>query len=186
MRFTAAIVLLITALCGCGDKTGRKPKEKSTVEVVNRIDNRYAGAWRGRSEKSEQQAGYEWIFDLSNNGRFSMRILNLESNFSEKFTGTWIGTESYITLFPDTAGNHFFPIVDKELAAEGVGIPVFVKETKGAFEFMFGCCDEGGRDYHVIASLVEPAGAGQPATKPADKPPVKDQPSTPTPKDGPR
>ena len=30
------------------------------------------------------------------------------------------------------------------------------------------------------------AGADQPATKPADKPPVKDQPSTPTPKDGPR
>lgn len=32
----------------------------------------------------------------------------------------------------------------------------------------------------------EPAGADQPATKPADKPPVKDQPSTPTPKDAPR
>lgn len=29
---------------------------------------------------------------------------------------------------------------------------------------------------------AEPAGADQPATKPADKPPVKDQPSTPTPK----
>ena len=35
-------------------------------------------------------------------------------------------------------------------------------------------------------SKAEPAGAGQPATKPADKPPLKDQPSTPTPKDGPR
>lgn len=33
---------------------------------------------------------------------------------------------------------------------------------------------------------AEQAGADQPATKPADKPPVKDQPSTPTPKDGPR
>jgi len=33
---------------------------------------------------------------------------------------------------------------------------------------------------------VEPAGAGQPATKPADKPPVKDQPSTPTSKVSPR
>ena len=32
----------------------------------------------------------------------------------------------------------------------------------------------------------EQAGAGQPATKPADKAPVKDQPSTPTSKDGPR
>ena len=29
-------------------------------------------------------------------------------------------------------------------------------------------------------------GGGQPATKPADKPPVKGEPSTPTPKDGPR
>ena len=33
---------------------------------------------------------------------------------------------------------------------------------------------------------AEQAGAGQPATKPADKPPVKDQPSTPTSKDLPR
>jgi hypothetical protein len=33
---------------------------------------------------------------------------------------------------------------------------------------------------------AEQAGAGQPATKPADKPAVKDQPSTPTSKDGPR
>jgi hypothetical protein len=33
---------------------------------------------------------------------------------------------------------------------------------------------------------AQPAGAGQPATKPADKPPVKDQPSTPTSKDAPR
>ena len=33
---------------------------------------------------------------------------------------------------------------------------------------------------------VEQAGADQPATKPADKPPVKDQPSTPTSKDRPR
>jgi len=32
----------------------------------------------------------------------------------------------------------------------------------------------------------EQAGAGQPATKPADTPPVKDQPSTPTSKDGPQ
>jgi hypothetical protein len=33
---------------------------------------------------------------------------------------------------------------------------------------------------------AEQAGAGQPATKPADKPPLKDQPSTPTSKDAPR
>ena len=33
---------------------------------------------------------------------------------------------------------------------------------------------------------AEQASADQPATKPADKPPVKDQISTPTPKDGPR
>jgi hypothetical protein len=35
-------------------------------------------------------------------------------------------------------------------------------------------------------SKAEQPGAGQPATKSADKPPVKDQPSTPTPKDGPQ
>ena len=34
--------------------------------------------------------------------------------------------------------------------------------------------------------IAEPAGADQPAAKPADKPPVKGQPSTPTPEDGPR
>jgi len=33
---------------------------------------------------------------------------------------------------------------------------------------------------------AEQAGADQPATKPADKAPVKDQPPTPTSKDGPR
>lgn len=33
---------------------------------------------------------------------------------------------------------------------------------------------------------AEQPGPDQPATRPADKPPVKDQPSTPTPKDGPR
>jgi hypothetical protein len=33
---------------------------------------------------------------------------------------------------------------------------------------------------------IEQAGADQPATQPADKPPVKDQPSTPTPKEVPR
>jgi hypothetical protein len=37
-----------------------------------------------------------------------------------------------------------------------------------------------------IDTNAEQAGAGQPATKPADKDPVKDQPSTPTSKDGPR
>jgi hypothetical protein len=37
-----------------------------------------------------------------------------------------------------------------------------------------------------IQREVEQAGADQPATKPADKPPVKDQPSTPTSKDLPR
>jgi len=34
--------------------------------------------------------------------------------------------------------------------------------------------------------LENDKGPSQPATRPADKPPVKDQPSTPTPKDGPR
>ena len=34
--------------------------------------------------------------------------------------------------------------------------------------------------------IAEQAGADQPASRPADKAPVKDQPSTPTPKDGPR
>jgi len=38
----------------------------------------------------------------------------------------------------------------------------------------------------LLTSEIEQAGADQPATKPADKPPVKDQPSTPTSKDGPR
>jgi len=40
-----------------------------------------------------------------------------------------------------------------------------------------------------LAPVIKPAeqaGADQPATQPADKPPVKDQPSTPTSKDGPR
>jgi len=39
---------------------------------------------------------------------------------------------------------------------------------------------------HADTTKGEQAGADQPATKPADKPPVKDQPSTSTPKDGPR
>jgi len=38
----------------------------------------------------------------------------------------------------------------------------------------------------LISQQAEQAGAGQPATKAADKAPVKDQPSTPTSKDGPR
>jgi len=38
----------------------------------------------------------------------------------------------------------------------------------------------------ILTKEAEPAGSDQPATKPADKSPVKDQPSTPTPKDGPR
>ncbi len=38
----------------------------------------------------------------------------------------------------------------------------------------------------VTTKPAEQAGADQPATKPADTPPVKDQPSTPTSKDGPR
>ena len=40
--------------------------------------------------------------------------------------------------------------------------------------------------YSVPEINSEQAGADKPATKPADKPPVKDQPSTPTSKDGPR
>ena len=40
--------------------------------------------------------------------------------------------------------------------------------------------------FNERAKKGEQAGADQPATKPADKPPVKDQPSTPTPKVGPR
>ena len=36
------------------------------------------------------------------------------------------------------------------------------------------------------SSKAEPPGPAQPATQPADKPPVKDQPPTPTSKDAPR
>ena len=39
---------------------------------------------------------------------------------------------------------------------------------------------------HGFTPEGEQAGADQPATKPADKPPVQDQPSTPTSKDAPR
>ena len=38
----------------------------------------------------------------------------------------------------------------------------------------------------IIEEEAEQAGADQPATRPADKAPAKDQPSTPTPKDAPR
>jgi hypothetical protein len=48
--------------------------------------------------------------------------------------------------------------------------------------------EETGRLKAKYAKLnqVEPAGDEQPATQPADKAPVKDQPSTPTSKDAPR
>jgi hypothetical protein len=42
------------------------------------------------------------------------------------------------------------------------------------------------KDIQTSIEKREPAGAGQPATKPAGKPPVKGQPSTPTSKGGPR
>jgi hypothetical protein len=49
--------------------------------------------------------------------------------------------------------------------------------------------DDGQSSFVVIPQSkpqAEQAGADQPATKPADKVPAKDQPSTPTSKDGPR
>ena len=53
--------------------------------------------------------------------------------------------------------------------------------------YVWSIADDGkGRSFLLIEYKGEPAGADQPATKPADKPPVKDQPSTPTSKDGPR
>ena len=56
-----------------------------------------------------------------------------------------------------------------------------------ASESIFGADASGAIHYlGVTPRTSEQAGAGQPATKPADKPPVKDQPSTPTPKDVPR
>jgi hypothetical protein len=44
----------------------------------------------------------------------------------------------------------------------------------------------GRQEWANDSKDAEQAGADQPATKPADKPPVKGQPSTPTSKDGPR
>ena len=44
----------------------------------------------------------------------------------------------------------------------------------------------GTKINRLLTKETEQAGADQPATKPADKSPVKDQPSTPTPKAGPR
>ena len=65
------------------------------------------------------------------------------------------------------------------------------RNTSG--KFIIRCTDENERSklFHSLQVIVrtkagEPAGADQPATKPADKPSVKDQPSTPTPKGGPR
>ena len=49
------------------------------------------------------------------------------------------------------------------------------------FEYKFACGEmKRGKP------KAEPAGADQPATQPADKPSVRDQPSTPTPKEVPR
>ena len=56
-------------------------------------------------------------------------------------------------------------VYDDSVIAPSIGHMVLVLETK---------------------EESEPAGAGQPDTKPADESPVKDQPSTPTPKDAPR
>ena len=59
------------------------------------------------------------------------------------------------------------------------------KEGEEGFELL---ADKLERIRAVVAQRqkAEHAGADKSATKPADKPPVKDQPTTPTPKDGPR
>jgi hypothetical protein len=85
--------------------------------------------------------------------------------------------------------------------------PIYLRQTPASWKFLSGLAmfsnfdfqfdfvesDSDFEDNEEINKWVarqigksEPAGAGQPAIKPADKPPVKDKPSTPTSKDAPR
>jgi len=67
------------------------------------------------------------------------------------------------------------------LKAESKSLVVFWLEDSHS-ESIFGADASGAIHYlGVTPRTSEPAGADQPATKPADKPAVKDQPSTPTP-----
>ena len=155
MKMLHVIALAVAGLCGCEEKRGAKIDPKDVARDVDTFTARYAGEWRGRSEKSNWQTGFDWTFALSNNGDFSLRVYQIESDFSESFAGEWRAYDGLIVLFPAAPGSHFFPIVDQELANEGIGYPVFVKNGDGVHEFMFGCCDNGGRDYHVAANRVE-------------------------------
>jgi hypothetical protein len=71
--------------------------------------------------------------------------------------------------------------------SEGDVVPTIIFNTaqrsKGLGKYILG--EIHGMTLKLEISKAE-AGAGQPATKPADKPPVKDEPSTPTSKEGPR
>jgi hypothetical protein len=66
------------------------------------------------------------------------------------------------------------------------------KDFEGQIIVSYSVGKHDGKEAKVFTESIdwtataEQAGTDQPATKPADKPPVKDQPSTPTSKDGPR
>jgi hypothetical protein len=72
--------------------------------------------------------------------------------------------------------------------SEGDVVPTLIfnvaQRSKGLGKYIWG--EIQGMTLIVEITKAEQAGANQPVTKPADKPAVKDQPSTPTSKEDPR
>jgi hypothetical protein len=80
-----------------------------------------------------------------------------------------------------------FWIVDELLDRTVISYDLYAGKTNNTQVHFFRIPKEQLREVlRSQTTIAEQAGAGQPATKPADKPAVKDQPSTLTPKDLPR
>ena len=88
--------------------------------------------------------------------RFALRVLDKEGHLIWQDEETAYGDVTFALAGTDSPYSH----------------KVFIKRE-----------DHGKVAQFLMQINIEQAGAGQPATKPADKSPVKDQPSTPTPKD---
>jgi hypothetical protein len=130
----------------------------SQMESMRKRDQREWDEWLAKNPDIEAGQSVDEFYEY----RYSVEILSSKRAIIDRFALTTEGT--LINVY---------------------GEPKQKKKFEAWFASLLGKINSFGRKAPT-KQRAEQAGADQPATKPADKPPVKDQPSTPTSKDVPR
>jgi hypothetical protein len=197
-----AIVWCLLTICGHADDQKKSDPLVGTVDANGRVIVHVFNAGEGRKRPAALATDYgivmcrhaDWVlFALGDRAKQSVQEFMNYDDFLEALKA--IPKKSTITIYDRCLMPTFYDFypVHEELYDK------FKKDCKdrglkvaGDSKITCTCPDAALEPPKKQAKAVqrnangEQDGGGQPATKPADKPPVKGEPSTPTPKDGPQ